>query len=114
MAIKVGITRHAGTVEKVYTPVGEAYVQSGKDLSRVDKIILTGGSLIHNEPDTARAIASHALYDMAQPASLKPKNAEILIDTQYILSAMGLLSQYAPDTALKIMKKELTSYGTAK
>ena len=51
---------------------------------------------------------------MAQPASLKPKNAEILIDTQYILSAMGLLSQYAPDTALKIMKKELTSYGTAK
>ena len=88
--------------------MGEAYVQSGKDLSRVDKIILTGGSLIHNEPDTARAIASHALYDMAQPASLKPKNAEILIDTQYILS------QYAPDTALKIMKKELTSYGTAK
>ena len=58
--------------------------------------------------------ASHALYDMAEPASLKPKNAEILIDTQYILSAMGLLSQYAPDTALKIMKKELTSYGTAK
>lgn len=114
MAIKVGITRHAGTVEKVYTPVGEAYVQSGKDLSRVDKIILTGGSLIHNAPDTARAIASHALYDMAEPASLKPKNAEILIDTQYILSAMGLLSQYAPDTALKIMKKELTSYGTAK
>ena len=114
MAVKVGITRHAGTVEKVYTPVGEAYVQTGKDLSRVDKIIFTGGSLIHNPPGVAKAISSYALYDPAEPASLKPKNVDILIDTQYILSAMGLLSQYAPDTALKIMKKELKSYGTAK
>ena len=46
--------------------------------------------------------------------SLKPLQAEILVDRAYILSAMGLLSQYEPDTALKIMKKELLSYGTAK
>ena len=113
MAVKTGITRHAGTVEKVYTPMGEAWVQAGKDLSRVDKIIITGGSLIHGEPDTVRGIASHALYDLAEAASLKPRNADVLVDKEYILSAMGLLSQYEPDIALKIMKKELISYGTA-
>ena len=114
MAIKTGLTRHAGTIEKVYTPMGEAWVQAGKDLSRVDKIIITGGSLIHGQPDDVREIASHALYDIAESASLKPQNAEVLVDKEYILSAMGLLAQHAPDIALKIMKKELRSYGTAK
>ncbi|MBR4861745.1 MAG: glutamate mutase L [Firmicutes bacterium] len=113
MAVKTGLTRHAGTVEKVYTPMGEAWVQSGKDLSRVDKIIITGGSLIHGEPEDVRDIASHALYNLAEAASLKPRNADVLVDKEYILSAMGLLSQYEPDIALKIMKKELISYGTA-
>ena len=113
MAVKTGLTRHAGTVEKVYTPMGEAWVQSGKDLSRVDRIIITGGSLIHGEPDDVREIASHALYDLAEAASLKPRSADVLVDREYILSAMGLLSQYEPDIALKIMKKELISYGTA-
>jgi len=112
MAVKTGMTRHAGTIEKVYTPFGEAYMQSGKDLSRVDKIIITGGSLIHTE--RVGEIAAHALYDITEPASLKPLQAEVLVDKQYILSAMGLLSQYEPDIALKIMKKELISYGTAK
>ena len=113
MAVKTGLTRHAGTVEKVYTPMGEAWVQSGKDLSRVDKIIITGGSLIHGEPEDVRDIASHALYNLAEAASLKPRNADVLVDKEYILSAMGLLSQYEPDIALKIMKKELRSSGTA-
>ena len=58
-------------------------------------------------------IAACGLYDMAEPASLRPQRAEILVDKQYILSAMGLLSQYEPDIALKIMKKELESYGIA-
>ena len=111
MAIKVGVTRHAGTLEKVYTPIGEAYAQTGKDLSRVDKIVITGGSLIHT--DNVDKIAAHALYDMADPASLKPQRAEVLVDKQYILSAMGLLSQYEPAIALNIMKAELKSYGIA-
>ncbi len=112
MAVKVGMTRHAGTVEKVYTPVGETYLQSGKDLTKVKKVIITGGSLIHAK--NVKEIAVHTLYDLSEPMSLKPQEAEILVDRSYILSAMGLLSKYDADTALKIMKKELLSYGTSK
>ena len=112
MAVKVGMTRHAGFIEKVYTPVGETYLQTGKDLTKVKKVIITGGSLIHAE--NVKNIAEHALYDLSEPMSLKPQDAEILVDKSYILSAMGLLSKYDADTALKIMKKELLSYGTSK
>lgn len=112
LAVKIGMTRHAGRVEKVYTPVGETWLQEGKDLTQVEKAVITGGSLIH--APRAAEIARSLLYDLSEPASLKPKQAEILLDKEYILSAMGLLAQHAPDTALKIMKKELLSYGTAK
>jgi hypothetical protein len=74
-------------------------------------VVITGGSLIH--VDTVDKIAAHALYDMKEPGSLKPQRFEVLVDKQYILSAMGLLSQYEPDIALNIMKKELKSYGIA-
>ena len=112
MAVKIGMARHAGTAEKVYTPLGEAYMQQGKDLSRVNKVVVTGGSLIHNE--RVKEIAANALYGIAEPASLRPMEAEILVDKKYILSAMGLLGQYEPEKAYRIMRKELVSYGTCK
>ena len=112
MAVKTGVTRHAGRIEKVYTPVGETFVQEGKDLGAVSRVIATGGSLIH--AGRTEEIVKYALYDPADPASLKPVSAEIISDEKYILSAMGLLARYAPETAIKIMKKELKSHGTAK
>lgn len=112
MAIKTGVTRHAGTIEKTYTPLGEAYLQEGKDLSLVKKTVITGGALIHTE--RIKEISAYGLYDIAEPTSLKPLETEVLVDKNYILSAMGLLSQYEPDIALRLMKKELISYGTAK
>ena len=112
LAVKVGMTRHAGHVEKVYTPVGETWLQEGKDLTAVEKAVITGGSLIHAK--NIEEIARGVLYDVAEAASLKPRQAEILLDKAYILSAMGLLAKHAPDTALRIMKKELISYGIEK
>lgn len=111
LAVKIGMTRHAGTIEKVYTPIGETYLQTGKDLRRAEKVIITGGSLIH--ADRVKEIGANVLYDPAQMQSLKPLKAEIFVDEKYILSAMGLLAQYAPDVALEIMKKELVTHGIA-
>jgi len=109
LAIETAVTRHAGTMEEAYTMMGLTYVQSGKDLTRVKQIVVTGGSLIHTKRTSA--IAAHALFDEKNPMSLKPKNAEIWIDRSYILAAMGLLSQHYPQTALRIMKKELKKDG---
>ncbi len=108
-AISEAVTRHAGTMEETYTMMGLTYVQSGKNLTKVKQIVVTGGSLIHTK--RTEQIASHALFDPRHPASLRPKAADVWVDRSYILAAMGLLSSHYPAAALRIMKKELEYHG---
>ena len=108
-AIAEAVTRHAGTMEEPYTMMGLTYVQSGKNLTNVKQIVVTGGSLIHTKK--TEQIAAHALYSPMQPASLRPKAADVWVDRSYILAAMGLLSSHYPAAALRIMKKELEYHG---
>ncbi|MBQ5325151.1 MAG: glutamate mutase L, partial [Oscillospiraceae bacterium] len=109
LAIETAVTRHAGHLEQYFTPMGITYMQLGKDLTQVRKVIVTGGALIRTEK-TAE-IAEYALYSEMQAMSLKPKKADILVDRKYILAAMGLLSTNYPEVALRIMKKELIKDG---
>lgn len=108
-AIEEAVTRHAGTVYETYTMMGQTFVQEGKNLTRVKKIVVTGGSLIHTR--RTEEIAKSALYSPSRPESLRPKEAEVLVDRKYILAAMGLLSAHYPEVALRIMKKELECHG---
>ena len=109
MAIEEAVRRHAGTIEETYTMMGLTYVQSGKNLTKVKQIVVTGGSLIHTKK--TEQIAAHALYSPQNPMSLRPKQADVWVDRTYILAAMGLLSSHYPQTALRIMKKELEYHG---
>ena len=111
-AIETAVIRHAGSIEEAYTLMGLTYVQTGKDLTPVTNLVVTGGSLIHTTQTSE--IASYALYDPAQPRSLRPKEARVLVDRQYILSAMGLLAASHPACALRIMKKEIKVDGDPK
>ncbi len=111
MAIEEAVRRHAGTIEETYTMMGQTFVQEGKNLTKVGQIVVTGGSLIHTK-NTER-IAAHALYSPAQPTSLRPKQADVWVDRKYIMAAMGLLSTHYPQTALRIMKKELEYHGNS-
>ena len=105
MAIKTAVARHSGTLEKVFTPLGEAFLQTGKDLRTVQKIVLTGGALIHATRTVE--MASHIFYDAAEPFSLRPEKPATLVDNNYILSAMGLLGAAYPKEALMLMKTNL-------
>ena len=109
MAIEEAVKRHAGTMEETYTLMGKTYLQEGKNLTNVKNIVVTGGSLIHTK--RTEEIASYALYSPMQPMSLRPIKADVWVDRTYILAAMGLLSGYYPDVALRIMKKELEHHG---
>ena len=111
MAIEEAVRRHAGTIEETYTMMGQTYVQEGKNLTKVKQIVVTGGSLIHTK--RTEEIASYALYSPAEPASLRPKRADVWVDRTYILAAMGLLSSHYPQAALRIMKKELEFHGNS-
>ena len=108
-AIEEAVRRHAGSIYETYTMMGQTFVQEGKNLTKVKEIVVTGGSLIHTEK--TEEIASHALFSPTQPESLRPRMANVWVDRSYILAAMGLLSSYYPDVALRIMKKELEYHG---
>lgn len=101
LAIRVGLMRHAGNVRQVFTPVGEVFQQTGKDLTRVNQLICTGGALIHANRLTD--MVSIALSGIS-PQSLVPRGARVVVDRRYILSAAGLLVKDAPETALQLMK----------
>ena len=111
MAIEEAVRRHAGTIEETYTMMGQTFVQEGKNLTKVKQIVVTGGSLIHTK--RTEQIAAHALFSPAEPTSLRPKKASVWVDRTYILAAMGLLSTHYPQTALRIMKKELEFHGNS-
>jgi uncharacterized protein (TIGR01319 family) len=104
-AIKVAVERHCGTMETVYTPVGETVVMSGKDLTKVPALIGIGGPVINLE-DPAKVLKA-ALYDPAAAEYLKPISPAFYIDKKYVFASMGLVSKVDANLALKIMKDEI-------
>jgi len=102
--VEISMLRHAGTLESVYTPMGEMMIQTGKDLGDVEFLIGSGGSVI-NSPNAER-ILQRALASPNNPFALKPRAPRIIIDRRNILTAMGLLSRVDKDAALAIMEEQ--------
>ena len=79
---------------------GPVSMQTGKDLGSVTTVIGTGGVLAHGA-DPAAALA-RALADPAKPQSLRPKDPELRLDSDYLLFACGLLAGIEPEVALTL------------
>ena len=109
LAVELAITRHCGTIESVYTPFGETFLQEGKDLSDIKYIIGVGGPVI-GSTDPA-AVLRRACGNAQNPFSLMPREPILLLDRSYIFAAMGLLAKTRPELALHIMKAELGEVG---
>jgi uncharacterized protein (TIGR01319 family) len=104
-AVEVAVNQHVGRIEKIYGPTGEMLLQHGKDLTHIKTVIGTGGPVIFSaEP---RRILEGALFQKENPFVLKPKAPNLFLDEQYILYAVGLLSQTDPQKALQLAKKYL-------
>ena len=93
-AVDVGVKRHAGMITDLFTPTGKKQIVKGKDLSGVRWVVATGGALtrIEGGADCLRAICT-GVGKYLLPA----KDARILIDRNYLFSALGTLAQAYPD-----------------
>ncbi|AET70657.1 conserved hypothetical protein [Desulfosporosinus orientis DSM 765] len=103
MAVSVAVERHAGTMEVVYTPFGASYIQNGKDLTPLPVVIGTGGVLLYQR--NPQEILQGAVFNSQEPTILKPQEPGFYLDKEYILAAMGLLREVAPQATLRMMKK---------
>ena len=106
-AIQIALNRHAGYLEKQYTPMGEVDIQYGKDLTDVKTILCTGGIFSHTKEGELLEMLDRSISRKYEPFCLKPKHPNYFIDYEYILFAMGLLSTKYPDKALRILKRNL-------
>ena len=105
-ALKIAIERHTGKVETTFTPFGEMYIVTGKDLTNIEFVVGIGGVLVNStNPDN---ILEGAKADNKNLMSLKPKQPKYLLDKKYIFASMGLLCALDAELALTIMKKEIT------
>ncbi len=105
-ALKIAVERHTGKMESTFTPFGQMYIVSGKDLTKVKLVIGIGGVLVNSINHTN--ILEGATADKLNPMLLKPKQPNYLLDKKYIFASMGLLSAVDAELALTIMKKEIT------
>lgn len=104
-ALKIAVERHTGKVESTFTPFGEMYIVTGKDLTEVGSVVGIGGVLVNAA--NADDILEGAKADKQNLMSLKPKQPKYLLDKKYIFGSMGLLSAIDAELALTIMKKEI-------
>ncbi len=101
----IAISRHVGTLNVEFTPLGKLYYQYGKDLTEFKYIIGTGGVIVNNE--NPKEILMQTLGTEENSIELRPKTPKYLVDKEYVLSAIGILATKYPKKAIKIMKKNL-------
>lgn len=104
-ALEIALKRHAGYIAKQFDPIMGIIPGTpiGRDLRGVKTVIASGGIFAHLSEIEARSIVLEALK---QPGiSLLPVQPRILIDKDYLLYSIGIMSQYRPEAALKFAKK---------
>jgi uncharacterized protein (TIGR01319 family) len=97
-----------GQLSELYTPSGLVWIQDGKDLSKVRRVIGTGGVLINSEDPLT--MLEGAKQGETSGLELRPENPDYFLDGNYILAAMGLLAQEKPEVALTVLQDSLSEH----
>lgn len=104
-AVITAVKRHAGKFRDLYGPNGKKTIAEGKDLTNVRYIVGTGGALtrLPNRVDVIKCIALSNKGNELLPN----KEAIVLVDNNYIMASLGVLSKKYPESAIKLLKKSL-------
>ncbi|MDO4670161.1 MAG: glutamate mutase L [Aerococcus sp.] len=95
-ATDIALNRHLGQLTKRDS---ETWVQTGKDASHFQAVVATGGALLH-------AVSPRQLYRCVcreTAAGTRPKHPALFLDKDYLLAAAGILSQYQPAVAERLL-----------
>jgi uncharacterized protein (TIGR01319 family) len=106
VAVLTAVERHAGKIRYVYGPEGRATLAQGKDLTEIKYIVGTGGALTRL---SAGKEIMKKIVEQENPKNLllPNKGVEILIDHDYIMASLGVLSMKYEDAAAKLLGKSL-------
>ena len=105
-AVLKAMERHAGYIRYIYGPSGRSTVAEGKDLTQVKYIIGTGGALtrLPHRVEIMKEIAEHNETGMLL---FPTDHAQILVDNDYIMASLGVLSKKYREAAIRLLEKSL-------
>lgn len=103
--VLVALERHVGKLRSLYGPGGKITVAEGKDLSNVKYVIGTGGAL--TRLPKGNEMLKEAIRRNSSKLLLPKEEVRILIDNDYIMASLGVLSKRYPKAALSLMKQSM-------
>jgi uncharacterized protein (TIGR01319 family) len=107
-AVRAAFRRHAGHIRYVYGPQGRSSLAEGKDLTRVKYVIGTGGALTRL-PARTGILQSVTKADERLRLLSPPETARVLVDNDYIMASLGVLSKRFPEAALRLLRRSLAA-----
>ncbi len=104
-AVITSVRRHAGHYRDLYGAGGKTTIAEGKDLTNVKNIIGTGGALtrLKKGKGILRSIPDNNKGNELFPS----RSARILIDNNYIMASLGVMSKEYPKSALNLILESL-------
>lgn len=104
-ACVTAIKRHAGSLKNLYGPSGKMTFAEGKDLTSVKYVIGTGGALTRL-PHRVEILKNIPHSNNGMELLPNPDVA-VLIDNNYIMASLGVMSYRYPDAAIKLLYDSL-------
>ncbi len=100
------VERHAGQIRYIYGPSGRSTVAEGKDLTPVRWIVGTGGAMTRL-PHRTEIMGRICEYDETGTRLFPTSHAKVLVDNDYIMASLGVLSKKHREGAIKLLEKSL-------
>jgi len=104
-AVGLALRRHAGRSQVVVSPEGRVVERTGKDLREVDLLVGSGGVLRHGRPGVAERIFAGSVGAHVEGGWQLPRRADVTVDGDYVLAAVGLLAAAHPDAARRLVRR---------
>jgi uncharacterized protein (TIGR01319 family) len=99
----LALRRHAGRSRVVVSPEGRVVERSGKDLREVDLLICSGGVFRSAAEGAEMRLLADSIGEHAGGWQL-PRAPRIVVDSDYVLAAAGLLAQTHPEAAYRLVR----------
>jgi uncharacterized protein (TIGR01319 family) len=101
-AVGLALRRHAGRSKVVVGPEGRVVERSGKDLRGVDLLVGSGGVLRHGREGVAERVLAGSVGAGLEGGWQLPEHAQVVVDSSYVLAAVGLLATDHPTAAYRL------------
>ncbi|MFT3874387.1 MAG: glutamate mutase L [Nocardioides sp.] len=101
-AVGLALRRHAGRSRVVVSPEGRVVERTGKDLREIDLLVGSGGVLRNGRPGVAGRVLDGSLGEEVEGGWQLPRRAAVVVDSDYVLAAAGLLATAYPEAAYRL------------